>query len=37
MNKEYKSEEEFLKDYDSSVFEKPSITVDIIFLSISNE
>lgn len=37
MNKEYKSEEEFLKDYDSSVFEKPSITVDILVLSISNE
>ncbi len=37
MKKEYNSEEEFLKDYDSSVFEKLSMTVDILILSVSNE
>jgi len=37
MSKEYKSEEEFLKDYDSSIYEKLSMTVDILVLSVSNE
>ncbi len=36
-NKIYNSEEEFLKDYDSSVFEKLSITADILVLSVSSE
>ena len=36
MNKEYKSEEEFLKDYDSSIFEKLSITTDILILSVAD-
>ena len=35
--KEYKSEEEFLKDYDSSIFEKLSMTADILIVSVSNE
>jgi len=35
--KEYKSEEEFLKDYDSSVFEKLSMTTDILIFSVSDE
>ncbi len=34
--KEYKSEEEFLKDYDSSKFEKLSLTTDILVLSVSS-
>lgn len=33
----YNSEEEFLKNYDSSVFEKLSMTTDIIIFSVSNE
>ncbi len=33
----YKSEEEFLKDYDSSKFEKLSMTTDILIFSISDE
>ena len=33
----YKSEEDFLKDYDSSIYEKLSITADILLISISNE
>lgn len=37
MEKVYNSEEEFLKDYDSSVFEKLSVTVDILVLSVSSE
>lgn len=32
----YKSEEEFLKNYDSSIFEKLSITSDILIFSISD-
>lgn len=36
MNKEYKSEEEFLKDYDSSCFEKLSMTSDILVFSVSD-
>ena len=37
MEKVYNSEEEFLKDYDSSVFEQLSMTVDVLVLSVSNE
>ena len=37
MKKIYNSEEEFLKDYDSSIFEKLSMTVDILVLSVSSE
>ena len=36
-DKVYKSEEEFLKDYDSSKFEKLSLTTDILIFSISDE
>ena len=36
MNK-YSSEEEFLKNYDSSVFQKLSMTTDIIIFSVSDE
>lgn len=35
--KVYNSEEVFLKDYDSSVFEKLSMTTDILIMSVSNE
>ena len=35
--KEYKTEEEFLKDYDSSKFEKLSMTADILILSVSSK
>ena len=34
---EYKSEKEFLEAYDSSAFEKLSMTTDILILSISDE
>ena len=34
---EYKTEQEFLDAYDSSVFEKLSMTTDILILSISDE
>ena len=34
--KEYLSEEEFLKDYDHSIFEKLSMTADILVLSVSS-
>ena len=37
MEKIYNSEEEFLKDYDSSEFEKLSMTTDILIFSVSNE
>ena len=33
----YKSEEEFLNDYNSDNFEKLSMTADILILSVSNE
>lgn len=33
---EYKTEEEFLKNYDSSKFEKLSVTSDILIFSVSN-
>lgn len=32
----YNSEEEFLKNYDSSIFDKPSVTADVIIFSVSN-
>ena len=35
--KEYISEEEFLKDYDSSSFEKLSMTADILVVSVSSK
>lgn len=35
--KEYQSEEEFLRDYDSSEFEKLSMTTDILLLSVSSK
>ena len=35
--KEYLSEEEFLKDYDSSSFEKLSMTADILVVSVSSK
>lgn len=35
--KEYKSEEEFLKDYDSSIYNKISMTTDILIFSVSDE
>ena len=35
--KVYNSEEEFLKDYDSSQFEKLSMTTDILILSVADE
>ena len=34
---EYKTEEEFLKNYDSSKFEKLSVTSDILIFSVSNK
>lgn len=36
-NKEYHSEEEFLKDYDASQFEKLSMTVDTLIFSVADE
>ena len=33
----YKSESEFLKNYDSSIFDKLSMTTDIVILSVSDE
>ena len=35
--KEWKNEEEFLKHYDSSIFEKLSMTADILVLSVSSK
>ena len=35
--KEYNSEEEFLKDYNSDEFEKLSMTSDILIVSVSSE
>ena len=34
--KEYKSEEEFLKDYNPDEFKKLSLTTDILVLSVSS-
>ena len=36
MEKEYKTEEEFLKDYDSSQYEKLSATVDVLIFSVAS-
>lgn len=36
-NKVYSSEEEFLKDYDSSIFEKLSVTADTLIFSVADE
>ena len=35
--KEYQTEEEFLKDYDSSIYEKLSMTADILIVSVSSK
>lgn len=37
MKKKYSSEEEFLKEYDSSIYEKLSMTIDILIMSVSTE
>lgn len=37
MEKTYNSEEEFLQDYNSDEYEKLSVTVDILILSVSSE
>ena len=36
MAKEYKSEDEFLKDYDISKFDQLSMTADILLISVSD-
>ena len=35
--KDYQTEEEFLKDYDSSIYEKLSMTADILIVSVSSK
>ena len=35
--KEYKNEEEFLKDYDPNKFDRLSLTTDILIFSVSDE
>ena len=37
MKSNYASEEEFLKDYDSSIYDKLSMTADILILSVSSK
>ena len=37
MEKEYKSEEEFLRDYDPSKYDKLSLSTDVLVLSVSDE
>ena len=37
MKKEYKTEEEFLKDYDPKEFDQLSITADILLVSVSDQ
>ena len=37
MEKEYNSEEEFLKEYDVSKYDRPSVTSDICLFSVSSE
>ena len=37
MKKEYKTEEEFLKDYDPKVFDQLSMTSDILLISVSDQ
>ena len=34
--KEYKSEEDFLKDYNPNDYERPSITSDVLLFSVSD-
>jgi len=36
-NKEYSSEEEFLRDYNPELFPRLALTTDILVFSISNE
>ena len=33
---EYKSEEEFLKDYDASIYDRPSVTSDVVLFSVAD-
>ena len=35
--KEYKNEQEFLNDYDPTIFDRPSVTVDILVISVSSK
>jgi 8-oxo-dGTP diphosphatase len=35
--KEYKNEQEFLSDYDPTIFDRPSVTVDILIISVSSK
>lgn len=37
MNKIYKNETEFLKDYDVTAFDRPSVTADILIISVSSK
>ena len=37
MKKQYSSEEEFLKNYNSNKYEKLSMTTDILIMSVSTE
>lgn len=37
MEKEYKTEEEFLKDYNPKEFDQLSMTSDILLISVSDE
>jgi ADP-ribose pyrophosphatase YjhB (NUDIX family) len=37
MGKEYNNEEDFLKNYDVSKYERPSVTSDIVLFSVSSE
>ena len=37
MKKEYKTEEEFLKDYDPKAFDQLSMTSDILLISVSDQ
>ncbi len=37
MKKEYKTEEEFLKDYDPKAFDQLSMTADILLISVSDQ
>lgn len=36
-NKQGLTEEEFLKQYDDSIYEKPSLTVDMLIFTVMNE
>ena len=37
MNERMKKEQEFLKQYDSSQFEKPSLAVDVLIFTIVDD